>query len=295
LAVVLLLTLTLLSLLFNQVRAFPEWLQPVGYLGLAVALALAGWVLYGLCRRFARLATTPRVQLGVEARLEKVRLIRGLEQHERYREVREQIVPLVRDYELTPERRELLLGCGATQHQLDTLVQCRGRLFDLLGGTDPLAWLNVCHDDFYAVLDAVAASCCHRAMGRLFVMTSAAPKGLIDDLLVLYSTLKHLDDLCQIYNVKTQNGDTLRLLLWVVSSVALTQPIEHASTYAGDHVSSALGDWLQTGSHAAAGIVANTLGVVVGKVSNGAVHALLLSRVSAAARRYLMPLHIKRQ
>jgi hypothetical protein len=97
-----------------------------------------------------------------------------------------------------------------------------------------------------------------------------------------------------IYNVKPRRGDSLRLLAWVVGDVVLTQPIEDLTDTAGDEVTTALGDWLASGSHAAASTIAHALGVVVGKVSNSAVHALLLGRVSAVARGYLIPVQVQR-
>jgi uncharacterized membrane protein YcjF (UPF0283 family) len=295
LSILLLLTVVLLAILVNQVLLFPAWLQPVGYVALAVALAVAGWVLYGLCRRFARLATTPRFWLGVQSHLDQANTIRSLQHDNHFSQVRDQLVPLVRDYELTPQRRALLLRCGATHLQLDNLVWGRGRLLDKVADDPPPTWVIRCYDEFYTILNDIGRTCCHRAMKRLFVMTAAAPQGLIDSLLVLFATLKHLDDLCQIYNVKTQGGDSLRLLLWVVGHMALAQPLEDMTDATGDQLTSALGDWLSTGSDAAAGIIANGLGVFVGKVSNGAVHALLLGRISAAARGYLLPLLVKRK
>jgi hypothetical protein len=293
-SILLLLTVTLLATLVNQVRLFPGWLQPIGYVALAVALAVAGWVLYGLGSRFARRVTTPKVRLSVESYLDQTHLLRGLYHHHQLTEVRDQLARLVRAYALTPQQRALLLRCGATHQQLDSLTMGRGRLIDRLADEPPATWIVRCHNEFYAVLNDIARTCCYRAMARLFGTTAIASHGLIDSCLVLCVTLTHLDNLCQIYNVKPRRGDSLRLLAWVVGDVVLTQPIEDLTDTAGDEVTTALGDWLASGSHAAASTIAHALGVVVGKVSNSAVHALLLGRVSAVARGYLIPVRVQR-
>lgn len=292
-SILMLVTVTLLAVLVNQVLLFPGWLQPIGYVVLVVMPTVAGWVLYGLCRRFASLATTPRVQLGVEYRLDQASIIRNLQYNDQLAEVRDKLVPLVRNYELTQQRRTLLLRCGATHQQLEDLVLGRGQLIDKLGSEPSAAWVVRCHNEFYAILNDVARTCCHHAMKRLFVTTAAAPQGLIDSLFILFTTFNHLDDLCQIFNVKPRSGDSLRLFLWTIGHMAVAQPLEDMTDAAGDQVTSALGDWLSTGSDAAASIIAKAFGVFVGEVSNGAVHALLLRRVSAAACSYLIPLRVK--
>jgi hypothetical protein len=200
-SIVLLLTVTLLATLVNQVRLFPGWLQPIGYVALAVALVVAGWVLYGLGSRFARRVTTPKVRLSVESYLDQTHLLRGLYHHHQLTEVRAQLARLVHAYELTPQQRALLLRCGATHQQLESLTMGRGRLIDRLADEPPATWIVRCHNEFYAVLNDIARTCCYRAMVRLFGTTAIASHGLIDSGLVLCVTLTHLDNLCQIYTV----------------------------------------------------------------------------------------------
>jgi len=209
-----------------EIQSLPTWLQYVSYALLFVFFVLI--VGFGV-----RLA-------GIYWRLKKTRRIniRGLEELNARSHLRRQVSletgaarAHLRDYIICyPIGNKQLSEAGFTHQQIAGLRIQREKLTDPQADLGSTAWIVDFKKSFQQILDDAADECIKRHALNVGVRTAAAPFPVADTLIVLYSSLALIGDLCRIYNLRLGRLSTVLVVSWAAGQSLLAGRIEESPT-----------------------------------------------------------------
>lgn len=273
----------LVLFVLNQALAFidhlaqsPEWVQWLGWVVLACALAAIIGSVWSLARKYLHLKPTPALWLDRQQLRELARTGTTEAKHRLAEFLRE--FPIDRD----PPRKWKRLG--VTAESLQSLVDTRANLINPRHG-DTNKWLEELNDCFLARLDSVAQQRVAHYAKRVGIKTALSPKGFLDSTIVVVNSYLLLTDLCDLYNVRAGRTGTLRLLARIGFNTAIAGNLDQPAEMLEQEIRDSVQDWTST-------IAAQVLGKVVAKAAEGGANALLIYRLGKAAMRELRPLRL---
>lgn len=201
-------TLSILANLATQ----PDWIQYVGYAGLA------------LCGGAVLLAMTRLMIVYVKLRRNRQLRIAGLEElHQRTRlrwlahakaaQARDLLSRYIREFPLhTDKQRKNLLAMGFTDDGLIALAKASAELLDPAKFSSTPEWFERFRVGYQTQLDVAAEIRVKYWARRSGLTTAVSPNGLIDSAASLYFGFAMLTDLCKIYNLRAGRTGTAVLL-----------------------------------------------------------------------------------
>ena len=182
-------------------------------LGTVAALFLATilWVASKLALLLVRLQRNPAVDLAALQALRERRAWQRLAiEHTESAET--EIREYLGSYKLDAKARTSLLAAGMEAREFDALTEAKQHLLDEDLHLPPTDWLQEFSVRFQAGLDTVAERQTKSYGLRAAVGTALSPLPLLDQAVVLYSSLKLIRDLLVLYNLRPTIGHTVIVL-----------------------------------------------------------------------------------
>ena len=298
----------------QAVQSVPRPLQWLGYLFVAVLVAMAAWAAIRLVRCVTALRVTPQIQESDFYEAKHRHFVRTAAK-QRAQEGRKILQAIAAEYPLDDLRfQKLLTSCGCTPEACSGL---RDDIQELLRTDDLSAqsWLSRFDGRVLSLMDECARTRVHAYALQVGFKTAVMPTSMADMLIVVTNSLLMLKDLCALYNVRTTPMATCSLAghLFINAFVAarlegqLSSFAREADTAlrgaipldATDAASSA-GDAVSTTDFAAgaistvasyAGSVVTSATFAVGRRSaEGLANYILIRRFGDACIRYLRPI-----
>ncbi len=191
-------TLSILANLATQ----PDWIQYVGYAGLALC---GGAVLFAMTRLmivYVKLRRNRQLRIaGLEELHQRTRL-RWLA-HAKAAQARDLLSRYIREFPLhTDKQRKNLLAMGFTDDGLIALAKASAELLDPAKFSSTPEWFERFRVGYQTQLDVAAEIRVKYWARRSGLTTAVSPNGLIDSAASLYFGFAMLTDLCKIYNLR---------------------------------------------------------------------------------------------
>ena len=201
-------TLSILANLATQ----PDWIQYVGYAGLALC---GGAVLFAMTRLmivYVKLRRNRQLRIaGLEELHQRTRL-RWLA-HAKAAQARDLLSRYIREFPLqTDKQRKNLLAMGFTDDSLIALAKTSAELLDPAKFSSTPEWFERFRVGYQTQLDVAAEIRVKYWARRSGLTTAVSPNGLIDSAASLYFGFAMLTDLCKIYNLRAGRTGTAVLL-----------------------------------------------------------------------------------
>lgn len=262
---------------------------PLGWiLGLLAALFVAAilWVASKLTLSLIRLQRNPSVDLAALQTLNERQAWHRLAAHHANRAEIE-IRGYLANYSLHEADRPSLVAAGLTADEFDTLRQARQRLLAEDVYLPPTDWLAEFAATFQSTIDTAAERQTRSYGARTAVGTALSPIPVLDQAVVLYSSLRLVRDLLVLYNVRPTACQTAFTFARAIVQTYLGGMAQHATEAGSD---AAWREILGTpeellGTSAAAGVASSA----TAKFAEGAVNGLLVWRLGRRTVTFLQP------
>lgn len=230
------------------------------------------FVILRLIGLFFRLKRTNSVNLkALEILAERQRWQSLAEEHTKAAQTR--FVEYLKSYELNSGKREAqFVALGFSREDFAKLGCAKERLLSVTEETPARAWLNEFKTSFQDVLDDYALKRTRQYALRVAIGTAVSPIKFIDQLVVLYSGVAMVKDMCVIYNLRPGLGQTLVILSRSIVNTYLSGVVSESVDQAADSISEWLGE--------ISGLLGGGMGRFIGaRASEGALNGFLLWRL----------------
>jgi uncharacterized membrane protein YcjF (UPF0283 family) len=180
---------------------------------------------------------------------------------------------------------------GLEKTDLEKLGSFKKSLIDKKGYADSAQWLKEFDESFVQVLDKAARKRIRSFTRTVAVGTAASPIRFIDQMVVLYASLKLISELLEIYNLRPASGQSAVILSRAIIQAYLSGVIGEQSEAGveafSDYYESIFGEIsFATGLSA----VTDATRFILPKVSEGALNGFLVWRLGRQAQKMLRPL-----
>lgn len=242
-----------------------------GFFAVVFGLILI-FVILRLIGLFFKLKRTSSVNLkALEILAERQRWQALAEEHSKAAKTR--FVEYLKDYELNSGKRETqFVALGFSREDFAKLGCAKEQLLAMADETLARAWLNEFKSSFQDVLDDYALKRSRQYALRVAIGTAVSPIKFIDQLVVLYSGVAMVKDMCVIYNLRPGFGQTLVILSRSIVNTYLSGVVSEGVDQAADSVSEWLGE--------ISGLLGSGMGRFIGaRASEGALNGFLLWRL----------------
>ncbi|EFI33571.1 hypothetical protein Dthio_PD0905 [Desulfonatronospira thiodismutans ASO3-1] len=255
--------------------------------GFALFSAMILMVIIKLAGRFLAFRSLSKVDINALKMLAQRRRFRWLAQ-QKQDEAREVLAGYLKDYKVKDVDADTL---GLDRQELARIDSYRQNLLDSYGHLDSATWLKQMDETFVHALDRAANRRIRLYSRNVGLGTAASPIKFIDQLIVLYASLKLISELLQIYNLRPAMGQSLTILARSIIQAYLSGIIgEHSEAGVetfGDYYESIFGEIsFATGVSAAADATRYALP----KAGEGALNGFLVWRLGRHARRMVRPI-----
>jgi len=259
-------------------------------------LAVSGFVLFTgailvvvikLAGRFMAFRNLARVDLKALNLLAERQRFRWLARQKKD-EARDVLTGYLKEYRIQDTDAEQL---GLDREELARIYACRQRLLDKRGYVDSSAWLREMDETFVYSLDRAARKRIRSYSRTVALGTAASPIRFIDQIIVLYASLRLISELLQIYNLRPALGQSMFILARAIIQAYLSgiigEQAEAGVETFGDYYQSIFGEVsFATGVSAAT----DAARFVLPKAGEGALNGFLIWRLGRQAQRMLRPL-----
>ena len=206
----LLLVTQVASLIVDIETMSPPWNWILGSLGALFAVILI-WVASKLALSLLRLRRSPSVNLAA---------IRALQERSTWRrlatdhadQAEDKLRAYLNEYNLDAKFRNTLTASGLGPDEFDRLSHARQYLLSDELPLPTSEWLDAFACRFQSVLDRAAERQAKSYFIRTAVGTAVSPLPVLDQAVVLYSSLKLISHLLVLYNVRPALGQTVTVL-----------------------------------------------------------------------------------
>lgn len=230
------------------------------------------FVILRLCGLYFRLKRTSSINLkALEILAERQRWQTLAEEHAKA--ARERFAAYLKDYDLkTPRREKEFVALGFSHADFEKLALAKERLLAAPAEMSARTWLNDFRSSFQDILDNYAQKRTRQYALRVAVGTAVSPIKFIDQIIVLYSGVAMVKDMCVIYNLRPGFGQTLVILARSIVNTYLSGVVSETMGDVADSASEWLGE--------ISGLLGSGLGRFVGaRASEGALNGFLLWRL----------------
>ncbi len=259
-------------------------------------LAISGTVLFSavilvvlgkLIGKFLALRSMTRIDLKALNLLAERRRYRYLAEQKK-EEAKGVLSGYLKDYKLGDREGAAL---GLDKQELVRLHSHRRNLLDSSGNADSAHWLRELDETFIHILDRTARKRIRTYTRAVALGTAASPIRFIDQMIVLYASLKLINELMQIYSLRPAMGQSMTILARSIIQAYLSGLIgEHAEAGVdtlGDYYESIFGEIsLTTGISAAT----DAARFIMPKAGEGALNGFLVWRLGKHAQKMIRPL-----
>ncbi len=271
----------------GQVAALSMPWNILAVTGFALFTGVILVVIIKLAGRFLAFRSLSNVDIKALKMLAQRRRFRWLAQ-QKQDEAREALAGYLKDYKVKDVDADAL---GLDRQEMARIDSCRQNLLDSYGHLDSAAWLRQMDETFVHALDRAANRRIRLYSRNVGLGTAASPIKFIDQLIVLYASLKLISELLQIYNLRPAMGQSAAILARSIIQAYLSGIIgEHSEAGVdafGDYYESIFGEIsFATGVSAATDAARYALP----KAGEGALNGFLVWRLGRHARRMVRPL-----
>ncbi len=263
--------------LLDKIASQPQWAQYLWYGALGImsgAVALAGGRLAFL---YARLARNPEVRFQILSELSKRGELRKVASR-RLDKAKTELEKYLSEYPLKDKKGRVgLTALGFEANDLEFLAGQKEMLLnkDLAPAADE--WIVRFRDGFQARLDRVASRVIRARALKVGLKTAATPSGLVDTLIVAYSSFQLIGDLCAVYNLRMGAAGTAAIMGRAFVYAYVASEIEE--------IFEQVSELIFQGADGLAGAAA----IVAPKVAEGKANAFLVWRLGKATAALLRP------
>lgn len=230
------------------------------------------FVILRLLGLYLKLKRTSSVNLkALEILSERQRWQTLAEEHAKA--AKERFVEYLKDYDLkSPKRETQFVALGFTCADFEKLALAKDALIAKAPEMQARTWLGEFKTGFQDTLDEYALKRTRQYALRVAMGTAVSPIKFIDQIIVLYSGVAMVKDMCVIYNLRPGFGQTLVILSRSIVNTYLSGVVSEGVEQAADTVSEWLGE--------VSGLLGSGLGRFVGaRASEGALNGFLLWRL----------------
>lgn len=202
-------------------------------------------------------------------------------------EARQVLAGYVQDCQVSPSGKNLP---GLDKKDMEKLRVFKQSLMDKKDHLDSARWLKEFEESFVHILDKAARTRIRAYTKAVSVGTAASPIRFIDQMIVLYSSLKLVSELLEIYNLRPALGQGAMVLSRAIIQAYLSGAIGEQSE-AGVEAFSDFWEGIFGEISLATGFSAATDATrfVLPKVSEGALNGFLIWRLGRQAQKMIRP------
>ena len=261
--------------LIGDIRTLPAPFDWIAGVIATFFAAMLGWLILRLGVALFRLRRSPVIRLrGLQALEQRKRW-----QHlvsERFDEGKCELGKYLKEYEVDDDARRRLGMLGLNEDDCRKLEKARQSLLesDILSADD---WLTEYQRRFQRILDDTAKRRVSYYVRNVALGTAVAPKAVIDQAIVLYSSMALIKDLMSIYGLRPGFGQAAVILACSIRNTYLAGLLQEVSA--------------TTLTESAPDILGNLAESIIKGTLKGATNALLIWRLGQQTIKLLQPVH----
>ncbi|MFW5731450.1 MAG: DUF697 domain-containing protein [Desulfonatronovibrionaceae bacterium] len=250
-------------------------------------LALVVLVLCRLSAMFFKFRKKARIDVKALKKLSERRRFQELAAG-KMEQAREVLYDYVDEYSLSTPG---LKFPGLDMAELEKLKKYKQALLDKYGYADCSRWIREFEESFVYLLDKAAARRIRAYARNVAMGTAASPFRFLDQLVVLYSSLKLISELLQIYHLRPALGQSTIILARAIIQAYLSGIAADQSEAGVEAFSEHFKDLFnEISSTTGMSMVTDATRLVLPHVSQGAMNAFLIWRLGKQARKMVRPL-----
>lgn len=277
-AVLGLLVVTQVTSALATIATLPFWSQYVILGALAIFSAMILYACMRLLLLYVRLRRSKRLRLkGLKALAARGRL--QLAAREKLEGAARELVKYMEEYPL--DKPDALFAAGLAEGDVPALRDQRRRLVERQNVVAARLWVQDFQDRFQVVIDKAAQRRVRGYATRAGVKTAASPFPLLDNLIILHTSLSMLGDLMRLYNLRVGAASTVWVLARVIGQAYLAGEMQGITEAIADAVPEYGGEL--------GGQLLNLAKKVGSKVGEGAINGIFIHRLGRASMALLQP------
>jgi uncharacterized membrane protein YcjF (UPF0283 family) len=271
----------------GQVTALPHPWYIIAVSAFLFFLGIIFLVIFKISGKFLAFKKLAKVDLKALNTLAERKKFQQLAQKKKD-EAQKVLMGYLRDYNIGDPK---IAVSGLGKADLEKLQSFKKSLIDKKGYADSALWLKEFEESFVYVLDKAARKRIRSFTRTVAVGTAASPIRFIDQMIVLYASLKLISELLGIYNLRPAFGQSAAILSRAIIQAYLSGVIGEQSEAGveafSDYYESIFGEIsFATGISAAT----DATRFILPKMSEGALNGFLVWRLGRQAQRMLRPL-----
>ena len=265
---------------------------PFDWIVTTLAVVFAGtlsWVILQLALMLVRLQRNPSVDLHAIRTLQERRHMQDLATKHAER-AQSELRSYLEKYPLDNAARGRLIVLGLTEGECDDLASAKRFLLADDEPMPPDEWLASFRRRFQSILDRAAENRTKGYTTKVGVGTALSPVAMIDKAVVLYACMALIKELAFLYGLRPALGQSVAILARSILQAHLAGLLQDASEAAADTLWSEVSESVGEASVGEMTTRISSFIPQVGvKVTEGAVNALLISRLGKRAMSLLQP------
>lgn len=262
--------------LIGDIRTLPAPFDWIAGVSAAIFAVMLGWLILRLGVALHRLRRSPVIKLqGLQALKKRKRW-----QHlvsERFDEGKRELGKYLEEYEVDDDARKRLGVLGLSEDDCRELKEARQSLLDSDVSISAGDWLSKYQSRFQQILDNTAKRRVAYYTRNIWLGTAVSPMAVIDQAIVLYSSMALVKDLMFIYGLRPEFGQAAVILVRSIRNTYLAGLLQEVS--------------VETLKESAPDILGKFAEKIIGGMLEGGTNALLIWRLGQQTIQLLQPVH----
>ena len=221
--------------LVDKVNGYPSWMAGVWCCLILAASVLVIATAIRIILLYLRLSKSPQIRINGLEDLNNRQTIR--KSMSSINVAKNELSRFVRSYRISenPDSSRLL-NLGFQRDEIDSLRRQQETLMDPDCTPSAEEWLRNFQDRFLSVIDQAAERRVRSSALLVAAKTAIAPRGIVDTLIVVYSSFKLIGDLCAIYNLRMSGLSTAAILVRAFVIAYLAGRVQDAAEKISDEL-----------------------------------------------------------
>lgn len=276
--------------IIEKVAQSPIWVQSIWYIAVCILVTVVILAIGRLVQMYIKLSQNPRIVFKGLKDLADLKKQMNISQTELLT-ARERLYSYVLTYPIdeTPFHESDLVKLGFSETDFNALKNQKETLLNRSIAPSDQEWLTDFKGKFLAIIDRCVDARIRYYVFRVGIKTAVVPNSLIDTLIVIYSSLMLIGDICKIYNLRMDHLSLVIILGRSVIQSYIASETEELSKSLFEKTIEMTQDISQSISH---GMVQKVGKIIVPKAIEGGVNGFLVWRLGKSAKMMLQPFEI---
>lgn len=256
---------------WGNIQNMPDVLRWSLFAALSLFSLILLWVVGKLCFSMVRFKRAGGLDIGTVKSLAGIDQFKDHAQRD-FARYQKELVARLKSYQAST-----LLSYQASDEEIEKISTAKEQLLgSSLGNMSPENWIDRYVVNMEEIIQSIAQRRIRTYSMKVAASTAISPFPLIDQLIVLSSTLAMTQDLFSIYHLKLNKMDNLKLLGLAISNTYFASVAQDYSVQAMDGIANSLLDPDYLSQMGTAAVLGKTVGA---KASEGVVNGFLIWRI----------------